>query len=212
MFNLNNDDIRQLQEFVDEPNKHIESFVKTFEEAIANNGPDSFTPMVTMFRNPKSIEISIVCRDHSSKEDMYKAFAEMLHYFSASSSHSFIFAVDVRQKSYSNDNFKNKIKSSVEALTLAFVSENSSGLFVMPYTIQDKKVNWIVEDFDLSQVAEKDPSEVYQGDMAELLYIMTHMDDSLFTTAQLLNYYTYKKYMFIIPDDAKTSNIIKVEL
>ena len=212
MFKLNNDDLQQLKEFADEPEKHIESFTRTFEEAVKNNGPDSFTPMVTMFHNPKTIEISIICREHSSKEDMYKAFAEMLHYFSASNAHSFIFAVDVRQTSYSNDNFKNKIKGPVEALTLSFVSEESSGLFVMPYTVQDKKVNWIVEDFNLSQVAEKDPSEVYQGDMAELLYIMTHMDNSLFTPAQLLNYYTYKKYMFIIPDDAKTSNIIKVEL
>lgn len=212
MFKIDENHIKELQEFVDQPQKHIESFIKTFEEAITQNGPDSFIPMVTIFRNLKTVEISILCRDHLDKKDMYKAFAEMLYYFSACKAHSFIFAVDVRQTTYSNNNFKNKTQSPTEALTLSFVSEESSGVFMMPYTIKDNKVIWIVEDFNLSQIAEKDPSEVYQGDMAELLYIMTHMDNPLFTPAQLLNYYTYKKYMFIIPDESKSPNIIKVEL
>lgn len=209
---LKQDDIKQLEHFVNQPEKHIESFVKTFEESVKQNGPDSFAPMVTIFKNPETIEISIVCNNSSNKNQMYKSFAEMLHYFSASKSYSFIFAVDVRQTSYSNNNVKNKIQDPIEALTLSFVSEDSSGILSMPYKIKEKEVDWDYENFQLAKVADKDPSEVYQGDMAELLYVMTHMDGPLFTPAQLLNYYSYKNYMFIIPDQSKSSNIFKLEI
>ncbi len=211
-FNLSSEQIKDLKQFVNEPLLHIQSFVKTFEESVKQSGSDSFTPMVTIFRDLETIEITIVSKSNLNKEQMYQSFAEMLHYFSASKSYSFIFAVDVRQTIYSNKNFKSKTNEPVEALTLSFVSEDSSGILVMPYTIKEKEVNWIYEDFDLSKIADQDPSEVYQGDMAELLYTMTHLEDPLFTPAQLLNYYNYKNYMFIIPDESKIVNSIKVEL
>lgn len=210
--NLNKNDIKQLEHFVDQPEKHIESFIKTFEESVKNNGADSFIPMLTIFKNPETIEITIVSNNFSDKDQMYKSFAEMLYYFSASKAYSFIFAVDVRQTSYSNDQVKNKIQNPIEALTLSFVSEDSSGVLSMPYTIKETEVNWKYENFNLCKIVDKDPSEVYQGDMAELLYVMTHMDESLFTPAQLLNYYIYKEYKFIIPDEVKTSNIIKLQI
>jgi len=209
---LNKNDIKQLENFVSQPKEHIENFVKTFEQSVKQNGPDSFIPMVTIFRNPQTVEITIVCNSFSDKDQMYKSFAEMLYYFSASKAHSFIFAVDVRQTFYSNDDVKDKIQNPVEALTLSFVSEDSSGVLSMPYTIKEKEVNWKYEDFNLTKVADKDPSEVYQGDMAELLYVMTHMDGPLFTPAQLLNYYSYKNYMFTISNESKTANIVQLKI
>jgi len=152
---LNKNDIKQLENFVNQPEKHIEHFVKTFEESVKKNGPDSFIPMVTIFKNPETVEITIVCNSFSDKDQMYKSFAEMLYYFSASRAHSFIFAVDVRQTFYSNDDVKDKIQNPVEALTLSFVSEDSSGVLSMPYTIKEKEVNWKYENFNWISITHK---------------------------------------------------------
>jgi len=209
MFNLDHLNLKDLNHFVDDPITHISVFAGTFEDAIAAAGPDSFIPMVTYFSNPSTLEMTIEAIPYSDKDDMYKIMNEMLHFYSASKSHSFIFAFDIRKTTYNQNNPDSKTATPTDALSLSFVSEESSGIFTMPYQIVDNKVDWVVSEFELSNMVEDDPTKKYQGDMVELYYLMTHLEGPLFTVPQLLNYYSYRGYNFMIPDTTRF-NAIKV--
>lgn len=207
---LNNINLSELEQFVSEPQKHIEAFIATFEQSFLNAGPNSFVPMVTMFKNPNEFEISIQCRNYEDKDDMYKAFNEMLQFFSAAEAHSFIFAVDIRKTTYDQNNPHSKTTEATDALSLSFVSETSSGIVTLPYRIVDNKIEWSVSEFDLSNMTEESPEKKYQGDIPELFYLMTHLPGPMFTPSQLLNYYNYNNFMYIISDTTSVE-AIKVE-
>jgi hypothetical protein len=211
MFTTKNIDLSPLNEFVNNPDKHVQAFVSTFEETIKKAGSDSFVPMLTIFKDLDDIEITIQCRDYKDKDDMYKSLNEMLHFFSATDAHSFIFAMDIRQTVYSQDNPDSKKSTPVDALSLTFASNDSSGMFIMPYKIIDSNVVWDVNQFQLTSLADDDPSKSYQGEIAELFYLMTHLEGPLFTPAQLLNFYNFKGYNFTFPDQSFLQRITKVE-
>jgi hypothetical protein len=207
MFNLNKIDLEMLKEFVDPPAPHIEAFTATFEACISANGANSFIPMVTYFDTDSNAMASISSIPYEDKDSMYKSFNEMLHYFSASEAHSLIFACDIRKTIYDQDNPDSKSTESTDALSLCFASEESSGILTMPYSIVNDTVQWSCDEFQLSNMANEDPTKKYQGDMVELFYLMTHLTGPLFTVPQLLNYYTYKGYQFMFPETTKVSSI-----
>jgi len=211
MINLSQIDLTDLNQFADHPVDHINAFVSTFEQAVLQNGSDSFIPMLTIFKSKSEIAISIQCRPFVDKDDMYKAYAEMLQYYSASDAHSFIIANDVRISTYQQDNPHSKKQDATDALSLSFVSSDSSGLLTLPYRIVDNQVLWSEKDFTLSNLTEDDPTKTFQGEMVELFYTMSHLDGALFTIPQLLNYLSYKKFQYILPDSSKL-NSIKVNL
>jgi hypothetical protein len=212
MFTLKNIDFSPLKEFVNHPDKHVENFVYTFEKTIKEAGSDSFVPMLTIFKDLDNIEITIQCREYLDKDDMYKSFNEMLQFYSATEAHSFIFAMDIRQTVYSQENPNSKKASPSDALSLTFASEDSSGMVIMPYKIIDNAVVWDSNEFQLTSLATDDPSKSYQGEIAELFYLMTHLDGPLFTAAQLLNYYNFKGYNFVFPNQTAAENVIKVQI
>lgn len=211
MANLNSLDLSQLKQFVDDPETHINNFIHTFEKTFEEVGPNSFVPMVTMFKNPEEFIISIQSRYFEDKDDMYKAFNEMLHFYSAAECHSFIFASDVTRRDYDQDNPNTKTTEPVEALCLAFVSDESSGMVSLPYSVIDNKVVWSEKDFDLSNLAEDNPEKTYQGDIPELFYMMTHLQGAMFSTPQILNYLNYKGFQYVL-SDASEYNSIKVKI
>ena len=211
MINLSQIDLTDLNQFVDHPVDHINAFVSTFEQAVLQNGPDSFVPMLSIFKTKNEMAISIECRPFKDKNDMYKAYAEMLQYFSAADAHSFIMANDVRMSTYKQDDPHSKKQDATDALSLSFVSSDSSGLLTLPYRIVDNQVLWSQKDFSLTNLTEDDPTKTFQGEMVELFYTMSHLDGPLFTIPQLLNYLSYKKFQYILPDSSKL-NSIKVNL
>jgi hypothetical protein len=213
MFAIKNINFNSLKEFINHPDKHVENFVSTFEKTIKQTGSDSFTPMLTIFKDLDQIEITIQCRDHEDKDDMYKALNEMLQFYSATNAHSFILAMDIRQTIYSQDNPNSKKSSPVDALSLTFASEDASGVLIIPYQVMDDNVVvWDLDNAHLTSLANDDPSESYQGELPELLYVMTHLDSPLFTPAQLLNFYNFKGYNYIFPEESTAQRIIKVEI
>jgi hypothetical protein len=212
MFTLKNINVKQFEEFVNNPDKHIESFVSTFEDTVEKIGADTFAPMLTIFSDLDNIEITIQCREYEDKDDMYKSLNEMLQFYSATEAHSFIFAMDIRQTTYSQQSPATKVESPTDALSLTFASQDSSGMLIMPYEVIDNKVIWNSDKFDVSTLANDDPSKTYQGEIAELFYLMTHLNGPLFTPAQLLNYYNFKGYNFIFPSESHLERIIKVQI
>lgn len=207
MFTLEHINIKDLDTFVKDPASHIASLVATFELAYQKNGPDNFIPMAIFFSNPSTISFSIEAIPYDDKNDMYKILNEILQFFSASEAYSLIFAMDIRQTTYHENDPSSKSQSSTDALSLSFVSEDSSGVLVMPYSIIDKNINWDSSNFSITNMAEENPSKKYQGDLPELFYLMTHLDGPIFTTAQLLNYYSYKGYQFMIPENSVVKSI-----
>jgi hypothetical protein len=192
--NLSEMDLTDLNQFVDRPTDHIDAFISTFKQAVLENGPDSFIPMLTIFKSKSEIAISIQCRPFIDKDDMYKAYAEMLQYYSASNAYSFIIANDVRISTYQQDDPHSKKQDATDALSLSFVSSDSSGLLTLPYRIVDNQVLWSQKDFTLTSLTEDDPTKTFQGEMVELFYTMSHLDGPLFTIPQLLNYLSYKNF------------------
>ena len=69
-----------------------------------------------------------------------------------------------------------------------------------------------LDEAKLTSLAEDDPSKSYQGEIPELLYLMTHLEGPLFTPAQLLNFYNFKGYNYIFPNESSSKKIIKVEI
>ena len=55
MINLSQIDLTDLNQFVDHPVDHINAFVSTFEQAVLQNGSDSFIPMLTIFKSKNKI-------------------------------------------------------------------------------------------------------------------------------------------------------------
>ncbi len=200
-------DLTDFSQFVTSPEKEILNLMSVFEETIADHGADTFRPMLSVYEKVETLCISIECRDYTDKDDMHQAFTEMLHAFEAFEAHSAIFTNDVRMTTYENADPHSKKQEQLEALSLSFISTDSSGMIILPYTYQDKKIIWNEEEFHVTVLGEGDPRKIYQGDMVELLHMMTHLDGKLFTVSQLLNYYTYKKFNFILHIDALIASI-----
>lgn len=196
-------DYKELSVFTSAAKLHVESMIATFNESVLKNGKDSFTPMCIYLDSGGDIKLGIVARDWKDKDDMYKVYAEMLYAFSALKAHCVVFANDVRITKYSPTEPHTKTVEAQDALNIAFVTNDSSATVNIPYTVGDGNiVKWHEELSVTSPLTNENPSEVYQGDMVELFYIMSHINTSPFTPAQLMNYYSFKGYSYQLSDSA----------
>jgi len=193
----------ELKVFCSDPEIHVQSIMMTFADTVSKNGKDSFIPMCVYLNSNGTVKLAITSRPWSDKDDMYKAFSEMLFAFAALKAECFVFANDVRITRYEAEAPHSKTAEAQDALNLAFVSKESSALVSIPYTIQvDNTVKWHFDLSITSPLSKENPAEVYQGDMVELFYVMSHIDTSPFTPAQLMNYYSIKGFTYQITDDS----------
>jgi len=205
-------DYKELQVFMDNAEPHVQSMLETFSETVERNGPDSFVPMCIYVDSSGDVKLAILSRPWTDKDDMYKSFSEMLFAFSALKAHCCIFANDVRITKYDAKEPHSKTSQAQDALNISFVSKESSALINVPYVIQENnRVVWQMENAVTSPLSKEDPSEVYQGDMVELFYVMSHIDHSPFTTAQLINYYSVKGFKYQISENALVEKV-KIEV
>jgi hypothetical protein len=99
-----------------------------------------------------------------------------------------------------------------DALNIAFVSRESSAVLNIPYSVEDdKSVTWHHDLSLTSPLSKEDPTEVYQGDMIELFYVMSHIENSPFTVVQLVNYYNVKGFDYRISEGAIVDKV-KIEM
>lgn len=198
-----------LDNFIPNPKDHVSAFIDTFTMSIDNNGPDSFAPMLSFFDSSGNLTIGVQLSSYEDKQTMYKNIAEIMQLYPALNSSACIFASDVRLTTYNSNSQNSKTQPATEALSLTFVNTELSAVLTMPYQIHDRKVVWQEQDFAISNFAEDDPSKVYQGDMIELFFIMTHLEGGLFSVPEILNYLSYKGVNYILSD---TSDIDKIEI
>lgn len=206
-------DYKELNVFFNNPEPQVLSIMATFENTINEHGLNSFVPMCIYFDAESNVKFAITSRPWSDKDDMYKSFSEMLFAFSALGAESFMFANDVRITKYEPEVPHSKTMEAQDALNIAFVSKESSALVSIPYSIgENNQVKWHLDLSVTSPLSKEDPTEIYQGDMVELFYVMSHIENSPFTTAQLINYYSLKGFRYQIPNGTIVDKIkIKVE-
>lgn len=205
-------DYKELSTFVPNAKNHVQSIIHTFSTAISNNGKDSFIPMCVYLNSEGDVKLAITSRPWTDKDDMYKSFSEMLFAFSALKSHCVVFANDVRVTKYEAEAPHSKTTKAQDALNIAFVSSDSSALVSLPYTVkEDNTVEWHDELSLTSPLSKENPAEVYQGDMVELFYIMSHIDNSPFTPAQLINYYSIKGFQYELAENVFVDKL-KIEV
>ena len=105
------------------------------------------------------------------------------------------------------------IASMSEAEMASHILHLSESQFDFPDQIQALTIAMLdLDEAKLTSLAEDDPSKSYQGEIPELLYLMTHLEGPLFTPAQLLNFYNFKGYNYIFPNESSSKKIIKVEI
>jgi len=205
-------DYSQLDDFTSDPQEHVKMLMRTFEKTVEHHGPDSFTPMCIYLDHSDNLMMTITCRPWSDKDDMYKAFSEMLFAFGALECKCLIFANDVRITKYEPKEPHSKTAEAQDAINVSFISKESSALVSVPYSVKDKNVlEWHLEHALISPLSKENPTELYQGDMVELFYVMSHIDTSPFTMAQLVNYYSLKGFNYQLAKDALVDKI-KIEV
>lgn len=206
-------DYSQLDDFTSDAEEHVKKLMRTFEKTIEQNGPDSFVPMCVYLDHSDNLMMAITCRPWSDKDDMYKAFSEMLFAFGALECKCLIFANDVRITKYEPKEPHSKTAEAQDAINISFISKESSALVNVPYSVKENNdVSWHFDLAVISPLSKEDPTELYQGDMVELFYVMSHIDSAPFSMAQLVNYYNFKGFTYQISDDALVDKIkIRVE-
>jgi len=206
-------DYKQLHVFVPNAQEHVENLLEMFKRVVNKNGPDSFVPMCIYLNHSGELMLSLTCRPWSDKDDMYKAFSEMLFAFSPIDCECLVFANDVRITKYEAQDPHSKTAEAQDAINISFISKESSALVSVPYSVKNKNdLEWNFDLAVISPLSKENPIELYQGDMVELFYIMSHIDDSPFTMAQLINYYGLKGFQYQISDSALVDKVrIEVE-
>lgn len=205
-------DYKELSVFTPNAEAHVQGIISTFTKTVNHNGKDSFIPMCIYLNSEGDVKLAITSRPWNDKDDMYKAYSEMLFAFSAINSKCLVFANDVRVTKYESEAPHSKTMEAQDALNIAFVSKDSSALVSIPYTVRDNNtVEWHEELSVTSPLSKDNPAEVYQGDMVELFYVMSHIDNSPFTPAQLMNYYSLKGFTYQLADDALVEKV-KIEV
>lgn len=205
-------DYKELNVFVPNAEAHVSNLLNTFQDTVKEHGPNSFIPMAIFLDSSGDVKLALTAREWVDKDDMYKTFSEMLFAFSAVQADCFMFANDVRITKYEPEAPHSKTMEAQDAVNIAFVSKESSALVSVPYSVEDNNyVNW---HFDLSltsPLSKENPTEVYQGDMVELFYVMSHIDSSPFSPAQLINYYSLKGFKYQIASGALVDKV-KIEV
>jgi hypothetical protein len=206
-------DYEELNSFVPNSKDHVSSLLDTFAATVKACGPDSFVPMCIFLDSDGDTKLALTSRKWTDKDDMYKSFAEMLYAFSATGSDCFIFANDVRVSKYTPEEPHSKTVEGQDAINIAFVSKDSSALVSLPYSVEPNNVvNWHHDLSLTSPLSKSNPTEIYQGDMVELFYVMSHINSSPFSLAQLINYYNLKGFQYNISNGTFADTMkIKVE-
>lgn len=202
-------DYSKLKEFSDNIEQEVKAFVDSFSMQVSQHGKDSYSSMISYFNDNDACSFAIVAKPSENKDQMYRHLCQMLFVYPALNSKFFIFASDVRAAIYDTQKPESKNADSMEALMLVFVSSDASASLKIPYTIVEdfsnaskESVQWSFDQAEITSLTKHDPTEVYQGDIVELLYVMSQIKSSPFTFPQLLNFYSHWGFEYKINDKA----------
>jgi hypothetical protein len=148
---------------------------KFFSEVIKASGPSTFSATVVVFNCDKDLSAVVTSRPVSGKEDLYQSLCEILFLPMSIRSELFIVITDTVITDVQDSNSKQ------DAMNMTFVSPDFCLICTFPYIVQDN--NEVVFDYDKSNMIsitkEEDSTEASAaGDMLELFYIFSHVENS----------------------------------
>lgn len=187
------------------PALEVYKLMRTFENTLAKNGPDSFNIMYVLFNSDYEPSLILEPRPYSSKDEMYMTIAEMAFSFSSFKGRSFILATDTTLTNIDQDNIDNPTKT--DSLMVSFVTPESAAGITMPYVFNSNtnSVVWSYDNFSCYPIETKDPQNdnmSFSGPMTELLFIMSHIIENPFSINSLVNYYNFRDFPIAIPDES----------
>jgi hypothetical protein len=152
----------------------VEKSSKFFAQVLKANGPDSFSATVVVFNCNKEISAIVTSRPVNGKEDLYQALCEMLFLPIAIRSQLFIVLTDTTIRDPDSGEKK------YDAMNMAFVSPDFCFIYTLPYQM-DLENNVTFDHKSSSMVSiiksDDDSSLNSSGDMVELFYIFSHVDN-----------------------------------
>jgi hypothetical protein len=147
---------------------------KFFAEIIKANGPNTFSATVVVFNCDKDLSAVVTSRPVSGKEDLYQSLCEILFLPVTIRSDLFIVITDTVITNAQDNNSKQ------DAMNMTFVSPDFCLICTFPYLIKDD--NEVIFDYDesnmISIAKEDDTSSSAAGDMLELFYIFSHVENT----------------------------------
>lgn len=186
-----------------DPQDEIFKIQKTFENTISKNGPDGFNSMLILCDSDYAPAFIAEPRPYTNKEDMYSAFAEMLFSFSAFNAAAFIMVNDTRMTVVESDL---SVSLKKDALNIVFVDREAACTIILPYEVnEDDSVTWFTDKFTCSSMEEEDTAT---GRLVELYFVMSHLDKPPFTMNTLVNYYSFRDFPTVIPDDTIVKRVV----
>lgn len=188
-----------------EPAAEIWKIMKTFEATSEKNGPDTFTQMLVLLDSDYEPMVVLEPRPYTSHDDMYSAFVEMLFSYSSYQASAMIFVSDVKMTNVQTQEKR-------DALSVNFINSSAAGVVNMPYTAEDNKVIWHIDEF-ASFGMEDAPADKYSlsGVLSEMFYIMSHINQSIFPMNTLINYYNFRDFPMLLNDENIVQKI-KIDL
>jgi hypothetical protein len=147
---------------------------KFFAQVIKANGPNTFSATVVVFNCDKELSAIVTSRPVSGKEDLYQSLCEILFFPVSIRSELFIVITDTVIRDPQDDNSKQ------DAMNMTFVSPDFCFIYTLPYQVKDD--NEVVFDYDqsnmISVIKEDEAAAAAAGDMLELFYIFSHVENT----------------------------------
>ena len=176
--------------------QEVEKSTKFFSNYIKQNGPNSFATTVVVFNKNKEFVGVITSRPVTDKEDLYRALCEILFFPAAIRSELFIVITDT----VTRDPDTGEKKS--DAINISFISPDFCLIYSLPYTMSaNNDVEYDYEkSFFVSVVKSTNSSQVStSGDMVELFYVFSHIDNfGPFTYDEVLAYFDDNDFIYEI--------------
>lgn len=174
----------------------VQKATKFFAQYIKENGSNSFATTIVVFNKQKDLVGIVTSRPVTDKEDLYRALSEMLFFPVSIRSDLFIVITDT------NIRDPHTGEKTSDAVNISFVSPDFCLIYSLPYTLsanQDVEFNYD-KSFFVSVVKSAKQSQMStSGDMIELFYIFSHVDNfGPFTYDEVLAYFDDNNFIYEI--------------
>lgn len=173
----------------------VEKVTSFFSNIIKSTGPDTFMPTAVVFNYRKDIVGVFSSRPFDGKDDLYQALSEIMYFPVSIGSNLFIAVTDSNVKDESGEKL-------YDAVNMAFVSPDFCYIYTIPYSVDENNdVTFNYNDSHMNSIIKDESTNTLSssGDMIELFYIFSHVDNTgPFSIDELLSYYDDNNFNYQI--------------
>lgn len=163
----------------------LEEELSILRSVLENNisNEKNFSPMLTFFSDPTTRKLAVVTKIHDNFIDTLSHISSALFLYPAINAHHAI----VSMYSEIHDDDGNK---TAEAINSFLISEDYGIIITMQYTVSNNTVTWLYDNFECVSISDA-PFTGISKEMANMLFMYTHMEKPVYTVQELLSYLSY---------------------